>query len=344
MNSAPALRELVRQPGQAGPTAPRAPFFAAARTALPTAVVLAACGLVPLLGAGQYLLYLASLAIAYAIVAIGLNITNGYLGLVNLAVGGQIALGAYGCVIALLHGAPLPLALALAVILGAAASALIFAAFAQLHDFFFGLATLAAAEVIRLLVRNLDGVTNGVRGLRGYPGLAASPQATYWVLLGTLALLVFATWLVARSSLGLRWRAVRENRTKAAALGIPVLRLQFLGYVLSGAIMSLGGAFIALLLQYIEPGIADLKILVQAVLMVALGGPSTVLGPVVGAVIITLVPELLRVTNELRLVIYGLALMLVVLALPGGVFGFAERMRRQRAMARRETRDERSER
>jgi branched-chain amino acid transport system permease protein len=277
---------------------------------------------VPLIVSDQYLLFMLSLSLIYAIIALGLNLTNGYLGMLNLSVAGQVALGAYTCAILALHGVPLPLAIMASVALGAAVAAIIFLIFARLHGFFFGLATIAAAEVIRLLIRNLDTITNGVRGLRGFAHLTDSAETTYLVLVLCLAAIMLLSALTVHSSIGLRWRAIRENRGKALSLGIPVTKFQFGGFVMSGAIMSFGGALLAPLLQYIEPNIAGLSILVQTVLMVALGGGGTLYGPVIGALAITLLPELLRLANELRLVIYGLTLILVVLTLPGGILGF----------------------
>jgi branched-chain amino acid transport system permease protein len=281
---------------------------------------------VPLFAPGSFVLYLLGLSIIFAIIATGLNITNGYIGLVNLAVGGQVAFGAYSCALALLNGTPLLAALLLAAIAGAVVSALIFLAFARLQGFFFGLATLAASEVIRLLIRNADSITNGTRGLRGYGTLTATPQWTYWILLAILAALCLGTWLIAASSLGLQWRAIRDNRVKAAALGMPVLRLQFLGYALSGAMMSFGGALLALQFQFIDPSMASLNTLVQVIVMVAFGGPGTIAGPILGAIVLTVIPELLRAANELRLIIYGATLMIMVLALPGGVVGTLHRV------------------
>lgn len=277
---------------------------------------------VPLVVSDQYLLFMLNLSLVYAIVALGLNLTNGYLGMLNLSVAGQVALGAYICAILALRGVPLPLAIAASIVCGAAVAALIFLIFARLHGFFFGLATIAAAEVIRLLIRNLDAVTNGVRGLRGFAHLTASAGTTYLVLVLCLSAVMLLTALTVHSSVGLRWRAIRENRGKALALGIPVAKYQCGGFVLSGAIMSFGGALLAPLLQYIEPNIAGLNTLVQTVLMVALGGGGTLFGPIIGALTITLLPEFLRMANELRLVIYGVALILVVLMLPGGILGF----------------------
>lgn len=288
---------------------------------------------VPLFTDGQYVLFMLSLSLIYAIVAVGLNVTNGYLGMLNLSVGGQVALGCYTCAILMLKGIPLPLAIAAAVVVGAAVAGLIFVIFARLHGFFFGLATIAAAEVIRLLIRNLDGLTNGVRGLRGFPQLTGSPETTYLLVVACLAASVLMVALMAHSPIGLRWRAIRENRGKALSLGIPVRRFQFWGFVMSGGIMAFGGALLAPLLQYIEPNIAGLSTLVQTVLMVAMGGGGTLFGPVLGALAITLLPEFLRLANELRMVIYGAALIVVVLMLPGGILGFINGKLRARRRA-----------
>lgn len=295
----------------------------------------------PLFVSDQYVLFMLSLSLIYAIVAVGLNLTNGYLGMLNLSVAGQVALGAYTCAILALRGVPLPLAITASIVCGAAVAAVIFLIFARLQGFFFGLATIAAAEVIRLFIRNLDAVTNGVRGLRGFSHLTDSAATTYLVLVLCLSAVMLLSALTVHSSIGLRWRAIRENRGKALSLGIPVARFQFGGFVMSGAIMSFGGALLAPLLQYIEPNIAGLNTLVQTVLMVALGGGGTLYGPVLGALAITLLPEFLRLANELRLVIYGVALILIVLTLPGGILGFISgKMRMRRRVAGTRLREE----
>lgn len=298
------------------------------------AVVIGLFAAVPLFVTEQYVLFMLSLSVIYAIIAVGLNVTNGYLGILNLSVGGQVALGSYTCAILALANVSYPIAIAASVVLGAVLASIIFLIFARLQGFFFGLATIAAAEIVRLLIRNLDGLTHGVRGLRGFPLLTGSPELTYLVLVAFLAAAMLLVALTVHSTVGLRWRAIRENRGKALSLGIPVRRFQFWGFVMSGAVMSLGGALLAPLLQYIDPSIASLGTLVQAVLMVAIGGGGTLFGPIIGALVITLLPELLRLANELRLVIYGIALIAVVLALPGGILGFIyARLRVRRRIA-----------
>lgn len=302
--------------------------IAVPRNILLAGAVLCAVALTPIWVTSQYWMYLANISLIFSVIAIGLNITNGYLGVLNLAVAGQIGLGAYVCALLTLAGAPVPLALVCAAVTGTAISALIYLLLGRLDGFFFGLSTLAAGEIIRLLLRNLEEWTNGVRGLRGYPPLADSPEFSFWILLATVALLLVGMLIVIRGPIGLVWQAIRENSMKAAAAGIRVQRQKLFGYTIAGAIISLGGGYLALLAQYIDPSISDLKMVVQAVLMVALGGFGTILGPVVGATVITLLPEVLRVTNELRLIAYGLALIAVVLVAPGGIVGTIRQMRR----------------
>lgn len=289
------------------------------------AVVFGLLACIPLFVTDDYILYILSLSAVAAIIATGLNITNGYIGLLNLAVGGLVAAGAYIAAILLLRDIGAPLAILASAVGGGIVAAIIFLVFARLRGFFFGLATIAAAEVIRLLIRNLDDITNGVRGLKNYPKLTESPVTTYWVLLILLALVLAIVGLVVRSSIGLRWRAIRENRDKALSMGIPVVRLQFFGYVASGTIMAFGGGLYGILMQFIEPNIAALGTLVQTILMVALGGAGTLIGPVIGAAAITLIPEVLRMANELRLVIYGITLIVVVMTMPGGIMGTINR-------------------
>jgi branched-chain amino acid transport system permease protein len=289
------------------------------------AVPFAILACVPLFIESDYVLFVLSTSAVFAIIASGLNITNGYIGFLNLAVGGIVATGAYVAAALLVRGMTMPAAILCAALVGGLVAAVIFLMFVRLRGFFFGLATIAAAEVIRLLIRNLDGLTQGVRGLKGYPKLTSSAEATYWTVLALLFVVLAVVGILVRSQVGLQWRAIRDNRDKALSMGIPVTRLQFWGYVTSGVIIAFGGALYAVLLQFIEPNIAGLATLVQTILMVTLGGVGTIVGPVLGAFVINLLPEVLRMADQLRLVIYGVSLIVVVLVLPGGIVGTVRR-------------------
>jgi branched-chain amino acid transport system permease protein len=287
--------------------------------------VFALLACVPLITRSDYVLFVLSTSAVFAIIATGLNITNGYIGLLNLAVGGLVATGAYAAATLLVRGTSMPAAIVCGALAGGLVSALIFVLFMRLRGFFFGLATMAAAEIIRLLIRNLDELTQGVRGLKGYPKLTSSADTTYWTVLALLFMVVTLVAIVVRSKIGLQWKSIRDNRDKAMSMGIPVTRLQFWGYVTSGVIISFGGALYAVLLQFIEPNIAGLATLVQTILMVALGGAGTIVGPLLGAAVINLLPEVLRMADQLRLVVYGISLVIVVLTLRGGIVGTMQR-------------------
>jgi branched-chain amino acid transport system permease protein len=298
----------------------------------------AVLALVPLFVAERYFLFVANLALIQAIIASGLNITNGYLGILNLSVAGQVAIGAYVCALLSLSGAPITVAIIAAAAAGGCVAAIVFGIFTRLQGFFFGLATIAASEIIRILLRNFDGLTNGVRGLYGYRKLVDDPRLSYLIALGILAVIVALLAALMESSIGLQWKAIRENQAKAASLGIPVAFLRFTGFTLSGIIMSLGGALLALHVQFIDPNIASLNTLIQTILMVTLGGIGTIMGPIIGAMMITILPEFLRMANELRLVVYGAMLIVVVLALPGGIMNSIDRIRSRKNASLQSTR------
>ena len=140
----------------------------------------------------------------------------------------------------------MPLAIVLAVMAGALlAAAIIFFFFARLIGFFFGLATIAAAEVVRLLIRNFDTVTHGMRGVRGYPqtcGVACNDLLDPIGIAGV-------GFAVGRGTGPIAARPALEGNSresgKALSLGVPVRRLQLQGYVLAGAVMAFGGALLA---------------------------------------------------------------------------------------------------
>lgn len=302
---------------------------------LTTLSILAVLAVVPLLTQSDYFIYILSLTLVNAIVVLGLNITNGYLGVFNLAVAGQVGLGAYVCALLLHHGllglVPSVVAAALFV---AACSALIYLLLAKLSGFFFGLASIAVAEIIRLLLRNLDGITNGSRGLSQFSPIADDHIGTYLLFGATFVALYVLIGRFARSHYGTAARAIRDNADKCHSLGLPVGRYRLLGYTVGGGIIGLGGAYTALLLNYIEPSLAALDTLLQYILMLTLGGLGTIDGALVGSLFITLLPEVLRTAPELRMLLYGLSLIVVVLVVPGGIVGYTRNRLYQRRLHR----------
>ena len=245
--------------------------------------------------------------------SIYLTLSCGMLAMANAAFMG---LGAYtSAVLTMTYGLPFPLAL----LAGMAAPALM--AFVigkptlRLSGVYLAMATLAFGEVVRIALLNAESITGGALGLNGIP------QSTQWwhvaiALLITLALL----WRLRRSKIGRAFESIKEDETAAGLMGIDVAAHKMLAFVLGGAIAGLAGGLNAHLTFFIGPNEYGFDRAVDILTMTILGGINSLTGPVVGALILTLLPELLRSFKDFRLVVNGFILVLIVLFLPKGIW------------------------
>ena len=245
--------------------------------------------------------------------SIYLTLSCGMLAMANAAFMG---IGAYAAALLTMnHEAPFALALAG----GMAAPAL--AAFAigkptlRLSGVYLAMATLAFGEVVRIVILNTESVTGGALGLNGIP-----PSTQWWHVVLALALVLFGLWRLNRSRVGRAFEAIKEDDTAAGLMGIDVAGHKLLAFVLGAMIAGLAGALNAHLTFFIGPNEYGFDRGVEILTMAILGGINGLLGPVLGALTLTLLPELLRSLNDFRLVFNGLVLVLIVLFLPQGVW------------------------
>lgn len=245
--------------------------------------------------------------------SIYLTLSCGMLAMANAAFMG---IGAYAAAL-LTMNYEAPFALALAG--GMAAPAL--AAFAigkptlRLSGVYLAMATLAFGEVVRIAILNTESITGGALGLNGIP-----PSTLWWHVALVLALVLFGLWRLNRSRIGRAFEAIKEDDTAAGLMGIDVAGHKLLAFVLGAMIAGLAGALNAHLTFFIGPNEYGFDRGVEILTMAILGGINGLLGPVLGAVTLTLLPELLRSLNDFRLVFNGLILVLIVLFLPQGVW------------------------
>jgi branched-chain amino acid transport system permease protein len=193
--------------------------------------------------------------------------------------------------------------------------------------------TLCFSEVLRLIANNWIGLTNGPMGISGIekPGWALSGDALqqkmayYYVglLLATVSL--YVCWRFVYSNIGRAAIAVRENRFVAQSVGISPFHFGLLTFVLAAAIAGLAGGFYANYVSFVGPEVFGFSFLITMIIMVLAGGKGTLVGPVVGAVMVVLLEEFLRDFKELRFSIFGLMVIAVVLFLPRGIMGFITR-------------------
>jgi branched-chain amino acid transport system permease protein len=192
----------------------------------------------------------------------------------------------------------------------------------RLSGVYLAMATLALGEVVRVVILNTESITGGALGLNGIP------QLTEWWHIGLALVLALAVlYRLRRSKVGRAFEAIKEDETAAGLMGIDVANTKLLAFVLGALLAGLAGALNAHLTFFIGPNEYGFDRGVEILTMTILGGIGSIAGPVVGAFILTLLPEMLRTFNDFRLVINGLILILIVLFLPKGIWDPA-RMRR----------------
>ncbi len=295
------------------------------RRLLPVAV-LAVLALLPL-GFEQYKLYVASLTLVYLVMAIGLNLTLGYAGQISLAHGAFMAFGAYAVAITGQRGLPFELGVALGAALGFGWGLLVGFPALKVKHHFLAMVTLGFNIMVFLALRNWESLTGGSFGISGIPRPAwgaltfRSDRAYYVYMLIWAAAVVWSAHRILGSRWGRAFRAIRENEMRAETLGVSLRNYKLMAFAIGAGYAGIGGALFAPLLGYIDPGAFTLDRSIQFLMMVVMGGLGRFEGPFIGAILVTVLPEVLRASEGLYLVIYALAVILMMLFMPKGLVG-----------------------
>ena len=275
----------------------------------------------PFLVRDQYQLHLAQLIGVYWILIAGLNLVVGYSGQLSVGHVGLLAVGAYGFAIASgVHDLPPFLGVAIAGLLGGVCGFLLGLPSLRLPGFYFAMATLAFSIIVTEQSVAQAGLTGGGVGLT-VPGFAppfASPSGFYWLILAVAALVTWASWNVARLMWGRALIAVRDSEIAARAVGVPVYRAKLIVFVFSGVTAGIGGALFASLQSYITPDTFVFEIGLFFFTCIIIGGRGSIIGPFIGTVVLTALPELAAPLAKLGNFFYGFLLLVVVLLTPEG--------------------------
>ena len=294
-----------------------------------------------------------NLCAIYIVLALSLNLINGFTGLFSLGHAGFMAVGAYVCALLtmsasqkdmnffltpiapFLHGITLPFlpSLLIAGLAAALIGFLIGAPVLRLRDDYLAIATLGFAEIIRVLITNFQPITNGAQGLKGLP-----KYATTWAVWACAAIAVIFMVLLMRSSFGRAIKAVRDDEIAAEAMGVNVFRVKVVSFTTSSFMAGVGGALMGHMITTIDPKMFTFTLTYNIVLIVVLGGSGSISGSVIGAVAVTIGMELLRFLDEpmdfivfktdglpgLRMVVFSILLMAVVIFRQRGLMGNKE--------------------
>jgi branched-chain amino acid transport system permease protein len=254
------------------------------------------------------------------LLALSLNLVLGYTGQLNLGQSAFFGIGAYVSTILIkTYGWNFWLA-ALAAVGAAGLVGVALAAFAvRLRGHYLAIASLGFAVITYQVLVNWESVTQGVRGIYGILPPVPNAVALFYLVAGIGLVVYFLLDNLVRSPVGDTLRAIREDEVSAAALGVNAAVWKAFAFGLGAAIAGLAGCFYPGFVGTLVPDAFGIVESFTMMAMVIVGGMGTMIGPVIGAVVLTFLPELLRGFGELRLMIYGVALTLVVLFMPGGI-------------------------
>lgn len=292
-----------------------------------------------LFSSGIYLLNVINYIFVYIIASTGLNIMTGYSGQINLGGAAYFSVGAYGVVILCNAGVPTIISVILAMAIVALFGFLTAIPAAKLKFHFLALATMAVGEIVNnFLIVSPGGITNDTHGmfvssLKLFGITFSSDTHLYYLLLIATVICLLFTWAFIKSRTGRACIATRDSVDAAASCGIQVSRYKVIATVVSCVMIGFAGFLFAYLNRYISPDTFAAGKSTMFMSMVMLGGSGTLFGPALGAIVITLIMELLRgipgggIYMQMS---YGIALLLVMMFLPQGLSGLFSDLRIKR--------------
>jgi ABC-type branched-chain amino acid transport system, permease component len=295
----------------------------------------------PLLVSGYYGLGVASQALIFILLVQGFNFTQGLTGRISLGHIGFWAIGAYatGLVTTKLGGGSL-----LAMVVGVVAScvaALVLARLTNgLDSHYLALATLGFGEIVQILANNWVVVSGGSNGVTNIPPLGIGPLVLhtpthlYYFLVAAVVVGCWFTHRFIASKPGREALSLRQSPVAAESLGIRTSRVKTVTLMISATFASVAGSLYAHTYGYISPDAFSFAAMLTVLAMLVLGGPGSVAGPVIGALLLTYVPEWSRVGSQYWQLIYGLLLFVMVLWAPRGIVGLPRQIRSWSARVR----------
>lgn len=305
------------------------------RGAIGIAAVVFAFALLPFC-VSPYGLRILDLSVIAAFGVIGLCFAFGYTGLLDLGQAAFVGLGAYGsAVLAVRAGMGFWLSAPVAIAGSTAFAILIGWPLLRLRGHYLALATVGLNVALEIIARNWEAVTGGDNGLAGIPGIAIggfsinSDFRFFYVGVVLLCVLTLAGYALKHSRFGRAMIAVRDDELACGSSGVSVRHVKLLAFAVAAFCGAMSGALYAHYTHYVAPNDFDLVRSITLLVMLIVGGEASLLGAVAGALIITFAPELLRFAGEAYLVIFGVAVLIVLILMPDGLVGAMSRLRRR---------------
>ena len=303
------------------------------RKNIPLIILALAIAAVPLIVTDPYYLTMLIFIGIYAIATMGLNLLMGYAGQISLGHAAFFALGAYvPAILTTRFEVPCIAAAALAVALASAVAYVVGLPCLRLKGHYLAMGTLAFGEIIHIVLNAEVELTGGPSGIAGIPmlgigDLSVDSDIKYFIVVWVIFLILFAlTRNIINSRPGRALQALHGSEQAASAMGIDVAGMKLTVFVLSAAYAALAGVLYVHFVTFISPQAGDIMFSIRMVTMVVVGGMGHLWGGLLGAALLTVLPEMLSYFEDYDMLIYGGILLVMVMFLPGGLTQGFERL------------------
>lgn len=294
---------------------------------------------IPLATHDGYIIQLLNLAILNAIVVLGLNYATGWTGQINFGQAAFYGLGAYTTAIATKAGIPWIAAPFLSTVIVIIASLILGMPTLRLRTYYLAMTTIGFGEIVRLIIVHWEPVTGGTSGLRAIPGISIlgfGPEGQvqhFYVLLAALAIAVIVAIRIRNSTLGRAMIATKDSEIAAEQSGVDAVRVKLMAFMIGAVYAGLAGCLYASSIRFVSPDSFSGTQAVLLMTMLIIGGMGSIPGCIIGALVLTILPEALRFLGQWYLVLYGLGVICVIVLAPGGLASLSS-LRLRRATAR----------
>jgi branched-chain amino acid transport system permease protein len=281
--------------------------------------------LLPLVLPSNFYLRVAALVYINAIAVIGLNLLMGYAGQVSLGHAGFFGIGAYGvALVPTTLGFPVWLSLLAGAALSGLLAFVVGRPILKLRGYYLAVATLGLGLLIWMFFNNQSELTGGPNGMQ-VPRLvlfgwrAVGPWTWYWISGVTLVLGAWLALNLINSPTGRAFRAIRDSEIASRVLGVDIARYKLLVFVISAVYAAVAGSYFSLLDGFVTPDSSGFLRSIEFLVMAVLGGLGSILGSIVGAAFLIVLPQALTVFHEYEEIVLGLIVIVFMIFLPGGV-------------------------
>lgn len=285
-------------------------------------------GLFPILFNKQYLISVGITVLIYSTLSVSLNLITGYMGITSLGHAAFLGIGAYtAALLSTRLGHNFIFTFIAAAFAAGFFGIILGLPSLRIRGRYLAIVTLGFCEITRIVELNWMSVTRGPQGIASIPKMSLfnivfkTPIQKYYVILGLLVVVILIVSAIMNSRIGRAIRAIRDDETAAASMGVDVFKNKILVFAISSALAGATGAYFAHYMSFIDPNAFNIQQSFLILSMTIFGGMASIPGSIFGAFFLTVIPESLRFLTDYRQVIYGLLLIIMMVFQPKGLLG-----------------------